>query len=436
MMGPMTDDVDFPTTPAGDRARWYLRQIRTNANGLTEGEVSAHMALASPWEPARAIERFAADDGRPFIVTAVSAATPEEIALTFDYGDGKPFKLSLTVEARPPYRITRTWWARAVPDDIVIRQARATDAPALNDLEVRAPMTLGADTTLIYDRGSDFLAFARLMDENVCFVAERDGELLGIACGAAHDVQIGAREYRVMLLHHLRVPVEHRKLGVFSTLNGHVFGHYDGRTDGAYGYTALDNAEAMRIGGPGTWDAGVFRAVLDCGALAGGRHGRTATPADAPDIVDVLNRCHEREEVYVPHTLSTFEARLSRDAALYDWSRIRIGELGSVLGVWPSGLAVTTIRGEERRETVRAVALDHGFLPGAEDDFERLVASVCADLLDEGHSELVFVTSEGSPAFPLLSRTARQMDPFAFRMAVPEPPGTVERGVYVDPVYF
>lgn len=441
-------DAALPASPAGEQAAWYLRHLRSRGTGLSIDEVRSHIAMAPPWEPERAIAGFARDDGRPFVVSRVSSPSPEEIGLTFDFGDEKPFKLTLFLEPSPPHRIIRTWWARAMPDDIEIRQAVDSDSAALNDLEVRAPMTLGDDTTVVYDRGGDFLAFARLMEENVSFVASREGELLGVACGAAHPVRIGGVDYRVMLLHHLRVPVEHRKLGVFSTLNGHVFGHFDGRTDGAYGYTAVDNAEAMRIGGPGTWSVGVFRAVLDCSALAlpasrSASAFRVASAADADEIVDIVNSCHGSEEVFVRYTPASLATRLSRAPELYSWTQVRVGA-GAVLGVWPASLRVTRVTGPpgdaggegERRESVRAVALDHGFVAGAEDAFEHLLRSWCTELVGLGHSELSFVVSSGSPAYRLLSRLAMQMDPFAFRMAVPEPPGAAERGVYVDAIYF
>jgi hypothetical protein len=297
-------------------------------------------------------------------------------------------------------------------------------------------MTLGDRTTVVYDRGQDFLAFSRLMEENICFVAERGGDLLGIACGAAHTVRIGGGHHRVMLLHHLRVPVEHRKGGVFSTINGHVFGAYEGRTDAAYGYTALDNAEAMRIGGPGTWSTGVYRVVLDCELLAGPPVGRTATPDDAARIVEILNACHEREEVYLPYTLESFTTRLERAPDLYTWSDVLVAD-GAVLGVWPTGTHVTVDEGGSGRETVRAVALDYGFVgDGGPDEFEALLRSSCARLGDQGHTELTFVASEASPNYALLDRLATRVDAFAFRMGVPEPPGTPERGVYVDAIYF
>jgi hypothetical protein len=46
------------------------------------------------------------------------------------------------------------------------------------------------------------------------------------------------------------------------------------------------------------------------------------------------------------------------------------------------------------------------------------------------------MTSEGSPNYPLICKLAHRMDPFALRMVIPEPPGTIERGAYVDAVFF
>ena len=434
MPAPSEPDADLPDTPTGRAAAWFLRHVRSLGEGLTEAEVADHMAFPPPWTPAHSRERFASSDPRPFRVVKVTEESPDAIAATLDFGDDRPFKVSLRIEEDAPHRIVWIWWGRAIAEDIVIRPADGTDARALNDLEVRAPMTLGT-TQLVYDRGEDFLAFSRLMEENVCFVAERDGELLGLACGAAHDVRVGGQQYRVMLLHHLRVPVEHRKGGIFSTLNGYVFATYDGRSDGAYGYTAIENEEAMRIGGPGTWSTGVWRAIVPCEATTGLAHGRAATPDDAATIVSILNECHDGEEMYLPYTVDSLTARLERAPDLYTWDHLLLGD-GAVLGVWPAGLRVVTDDGTSPVETTRAVTIDHGFVAGAEEELERLLRATCASLLERGHTELMFLTSQGSPNHGLLRRVATKLDPFAFRMAVPEPEGTQARGLYVDPVYF
>lgn len=438
------EDPAFPATPVGRQAEWYVAHMQAHGADLTEDEVAEHVQLPPPWVPANTIRQFADDDGRAYRIGRLVEVSPVELGVVLDYDDGKPFRLTLEVEPDAPHRIVRTWWGRDLPDDIVIRQATADDSAALNDLEIRAPMTLGASTTttVVYDRGSDFLAFSRLMDENVTFVADRLGELLGVACGAAHDVRVGGQPYRVMLLHHLRVPVEHRKLGVFSTLNGYVFGHYNGRTDGAYGYTALDNAEAMRIGGPGTWDTSVFRVVIPVDGVteligeAGRGASRMATASDAARIVEVLNRCHDQEEMFLPYTVESFTERLGRDPSLYSWDRILLND-DAVLGVWPAGFGVTIDAGGGPVRSVRAIALDHGFVAsGGDDAFRALLVATARSLAAAGHTELVFVLSEASSAFPIVAPVASRVEPFAFRMAVPEPPDTPARGVYVDPVYF
>ena len=431
----MSADPALPDTPAGRAAAWFLAHSRTQGRDLTLDDVARHMAFPDPWTPAEGLARFGEADARPGRIARVREASPHAVEALLDYGDDRPFDLTIEVDEAPPHPIVRVFWSRAIPEDIVIRPAEAPDGSALNDLEVRAPMQMGT-MTLSYDRGPDFLGFGRLMGDNICFVAERDGQLLGLACGASHPVRIGGKIHTVMLLHHLRVPVEHRKGGIFSSLNAHVFGAYHGRTDGAYGYTALDNAEAMRIGGPGTWSVTVQRSVLECAALAGPAHGRPATPADAGAIADLLNEAHAAEEAYLPHTADSFTARMQRAPELYSWDHVLIGD-GAVVGVWPAGMRVTTTSEDgSQRVSTRAVVLDHGFLPGAEGQLVALLRAWATRLLSLGHTEMTFITSEASPSAPVVTPLAAKVDPFAFRMAVPEPEGTAQRGVYVDAIYF
>ena len=430
----MTSMAGLPDSPVGHQVAWHVDCSVRRGEGLTVEEVEAHISFSPPSSPQDAIERFRTGESRPPRVVSVDERSPYELSVRFDYGDDKPWDALFAVEEEPPHRIVRMFWTRAVAEGTVIRPALDGDGAALNDLEVRAPMQLG-ETTVTYDRGEDFLGFGRLMGDNICFVAERDGQLVGLACGALHPVRIGGQDHSVMLLHHLRVPVEHRKGGYFSALNGRVFGAFEGRSEGAYGYTALENAEGMRIGGPGTWSVGVFRSVLDCGTLAGRPHGRWATADDADEIVDVLNRAHEREEQYVPHTAATLTERMQRAPDLYTWEHVLIGD-GAVLGVWPAHLRVTTERDGEVGRAVRGVALDHGFVPGAEAELERLLRAWCARLVALGHAELAFITGEGSHAQELITGLARHVDPYSFRMSVQEPEGTRERGLYVDAIYF
>jgi hypothetical protein len=175
--------------------------------------------------------------------------------------------------------------------------------------------------------------------------------------------------------------------------------------------------------------------VLDCEALAGPDHGRTATAADVERIVEVLNAGHEGEEMYLPHTAESFTTRMERAPELYSWGKVLIGD-GAVVGVWPAGLRVAIDGPDGNTRSVRAVVLDHGFVPGAEAEFDRLVRAWCARLVSAGHSELTLATSEPSPSYPWVAPVASRMDAFLFRMSVPEPEGASTRGLYVDAVYF
>ena len=82
------------------------------------------------------------------------------------------------------------------------------------------------------------------------------------------------------------------------------------------------------------------------------------------------------------------------------------------------------------------MVLDHGFVPGAEDEFVALLRSWCGRLVELGHTEVTFITSQGSASYPLVAGLAAHIDPYSFRMAVPEPEGTIDRGLYVDAIYF
>ena len=46
------------------------------------------------------------------------------------------------------------------------------------------------------------------------------------------------------------------------------------------------------------------------------------------------------------------------------------------------------------------------------------------------------LTAEGARSQKVVTGLARRVDPYSLRMAVPEPPGTAVRGLYVDAVYF
>ena len=138
--------------------------------------------------------------------------------------------------------------------------------------------------------------------------------------------------------------------------------------------------------------------------------------------------------MYLPYTAESFTARLERAPDLYSWEQVWETDQ-AVVGVWLADVRVVREDDGHRTEAVRATVLDYGFLPGAEEEFERLLRAWCGWLVERGTSELAVLTSEGSPGYPVVSRLAAQMDAFDFRMGAPEPEGAAQRGLYVDPIY-
>ncbi|MGH7858355.1 MAG: hypothetical protein ACREQY_13610 [Candidatus Binatia bacterium] len=439
----MTDDeaTAFPDTPAGRAVVWFLRHAATNGRDLTIEEIVEHMRFEPPWTPEDSLERFR--EGAPQDRRIIEIRSPSASEVEYFEVDpaGRRWRALCRVEDAPPHRITFFEFRADLGPGVELRQATAEDTAKLAEVERQAPIIAG-DLRSTYDRGDDFLSFARLMEENVFYVVEKDGELLGLYGAATHTVRSDGKLHRAMLAHHLRIPAAQEKKGYFSALNMRLFDHYT-EIYGPwwkggwypYGYVLLANVAGMRLGAPGSWSVGALRALLDCEALAGEDHGAVAAPDDAGRIAGIINACHDTQAMFVPYTVESLTARMDRAPDLYTWSDVLVGD-GAVVGVWPSGLRVITEGEGVRREAVRASMLDHGFVPGAEDEFERIIRAWGGRLLDAGHTELSFITSEPSPAYPILERLAFQMDAFDFKMAIPEPEDAKTNGLYVDPIYF
>src|SRR5205807_1460036 len=101
-----------------------------------------------------------------------------------------------------------------------------------------------------------------------------------------------------------------------------------------------------------------------------------------------------------------------RASELYSFPQILLGDRATV-GAWPAQLKVTKDANGQRSLSTRAVVLDHGFLPGAEEEFIALLRAACARLAASGHTELMFLTSEGSPSRALITDMASHIDPYS-----------------------
>lgn len=431
----MPDIADLPDTPAGRQAVWFLHHTFTRGAELTVEEIVEHMGLPHKgWRPEGSLQRFREDQAPLGIRKTEEHSDYQFTAWLADETDARPVVMTLWVDKQPPHKIVDLWWVRDVGDTVVIREARPEDGHELRQLEVRSPLRIG-DATIVYDRGDDFFAFARLMEETTNLVAEEHGEILALECAAMHTIEIAGQRYRAMLIHHLRIPQENQKRGLYSPLNGRCFQTYRERMEVPYAYVAIDNASAGRLHGPEIWNHKPMRAVLRCAELAGLAAGRAATADDAPRIVEMLNTCHEGEATFLPYTVESLTARLERAPDLYTWGNVWMTDNAAV-GVWPSDLRITRTEADVTTENVRAAVLDHGFLPGAEDEFESLLRAWCGWLAERGTTELAIYTSEGARNYNVVTKLAAQIDMYNLRMDAPEPDDMPKRGLYVDPVYF
>lgn len=447
-----TSEVTFPDTPAGHVAAEFVRYFETDVEDISFAEFDAlyHPDVTARWPPQddetrRKIWRKNRELGRGFSALAgVEEVSPSEIAVVIDFENQRTFRITLTIEEGPPHRITDERWDQVHDFELVLREATEADADVLSDIERRSPVV--TDTTSVAtDRGEDYFASARLMDDVTVILAEIDGEPAGVAWGALHRAVVTGAERRMWYFFHLRVLPTHQKKGMWGALLGKLRDIYDKPEQYFYGHFSLGNVAWKHVASqrvapsPGMWRPGVMRARLHTDELAGPPAGRPAAAADAPRIVEVLNAFHGREEMYLPYTVGSFTSRVSKDPSLYGWDRVWIGDR-AVVGVWPVGDKVRTIttRDGETTESRPGYVLDYGFEPGAAEEFERLIRAWSGWLVSRGMDRLSIFTSEGSSGFSVIRQLTEDVEQLVMNTSPPIPPpeDLTSRGLYVDHVYF
>jgi hypothetical protein len=410
---------EIPDSPAGRQLAWYLERV-SSAEGGSEAELDArcalnasiraplpyrHEVLTGGWQ--RCLQAYG-----DFKVASVAPASDFSAAVVIETASGKKFRLSLGVEENEPHRITALSRERILDFDVVSREATIADAALLADIERRCPIVLSDDATMMIDRGDDYFAFTRLMDNFLVAMGFVDGNPAGVNVAARHSVRVGGSDYRIDAFAHLRILPEHQKKGLWGAIN-RVFDEKfpEGSSDGSTAYVSVDNAAMLRgFAGAPRWSTHQIRAQLACATLAGPLVGRPATPRDASRIVEILNTTHERDEMYLPYTVESFKARVERSPRDYSWERVRMTDR-AVVGVWPAGDTVRFIiqsKGE-RVESRRGRALDWGFMRVAEDEFEALLRAQCGWLHARGLDRLSLFTSEASAGYERVTRAGKRV---------------------------
>jgi hypothetical protein len=439
---------EIPDSPAGRQLAWYLERVNSGVEGSSEDELAARCALNMvvrapfpyPHEVGTEGWKRCNQSYGDFRVVSVEQVSHFHVAVTLASGGDKKFLLSCEVEGSEPHRITLLTRERILDFEVVSREATIADAAVLAEIERRCPIVLGDGTTMTIERGDDYFAFTRLMDNFLVALGFVDGKPAGVNVAALHTVRVGGRDYRIHAFAHLRILPEHQKKGLWGAINRVFDEKYpEESVDGSTAYPSVDNAAMLRgFAGAPRWSTHQIRAQLPCASLAGPQIGRPATPRDAPRIVEILNATYESDEMYLPYTVESFTARVERSPRDYCWERVRMTDR-AVVGVWPAGDTVRFIIESKgnRIESRRGLALDWGFLPGAENEFEALLRAQCGWLRDRGLDRLSVFTSEASAGYDSVRALASELERYVvISFGIPEPPGAASRGLYVDPIYF
>jgi len=439
---------EIPDSPAGRQLGWYLERVSSAGEGASEAELDArcalNMSVRAPFPYRHEVmsggwERCNRSYG-DFKVASVVQVSDLQVKVRLESPGDKKFTLSIEVEDREPHRITVLTRDRILDFDVVSREATLADAAVLADIERRCPIVLSDGVTMTIDRGDDYFAFTRLMDDFLVALGFIDGKPAGVNVAARHRVRVGGRDYRMDAFAHLRILPEHQKKGLWGAIN-RVFDEKfpEGSSDGSTAYPSVDNAAMLRgFAGAPRWSIHQIRAQLLCESLAGPLVGRPATPHDASRIVEILNATHRTDEMYLPYTVESFTARVERSPRDYCWERVRMTD-NAVVGAWPAGDTVRFIieSNGRRVESRRGLALDWGFLPGAEDEFEALLRAQCGWLSNRGLDRLSLFTSEASAGYERVRAMASELERYVvISFGIAEPPGAATRGLYVDPIYF
>jgi hypothetical protein len=435
----------IPDTPVGRQLRWHLTTLLSRGEGASLADLARYApnpdfdldSIKTDADVRNNWQRTAGWIG-PVEAIALESASDSEAVVLFYCAKERKFRLTLTIETAAPHRIAKERIDRLYDFKLETRDATEADAGILAELERRCPIVLG-DTKIWFDRGKDYFAFTRLMEEFSIGLAFVDGEPAAVSCGTKHTVKIGGVLHPMVTVSHLRVLPEHQRKGLWGAANK-TLDKFWPVVDGSNAYISVDNL-SMQHGfrnTPNKWPVTVLRLQLDCAKLAAGAFGRSATADDATSIVAMLNAFHGDEEMFVPYTQARFEARMARAPKQYSWDKILLTDK-ALVGVWPAGdsLRVITETSGHRTESVRGLVLDYAFAPGGEKDFETLLRAWCAELATRGMDKLSVFSSRNSPGVALLKSLASESEEFfMWSPGLPVPDGAETRGLYVDPVYF
>ena len=131
-----------------------------------------------------------------FTFVGVEVLSPFEMTVTISTESETQWRIHCTVEREAPHRIETLDRDRVRDFELVVREATEADAAVLSDIERRSPIVLG-DTLMTFDRGDDYFAAARLMEDVMIVLAEVDGVPVGLEWIACHRAWLSPPHHRI-----------------------------------------------------------------------------------------------------------------------------------------------------------------------------------------------------------------------------------------------
>lgn len=432
--------------PVETRLRWVIDAL-TDPSGVTTDEIDAAFDAREwrDWSPERELDFLRNGPhaaSRPFTVESTSVESAFLATAVLLGADGKRWAVRCATQEEPPHRLNGARTMPAPPAGTIIRLAEPGDAPVLAELERRAPLRLGREplTLMSFDHGDDYFARARLMAEETTYVAEVGGAVAGVYCGTVQSVLVDDEPKQLFLEHRVRIDPATARGGVFWALCQYGRDTYARSTDSIAFYVSVDNHPVRKfVEGVRPWSVRPLRALLPCVVpteLRRKRVGRRASPGDAAMVASVLNACHSGSALFVPYDETSLSARLERDPAQYGWRDVHLAGEEAVVGVSQAMVTVTKERAGECDTSRRALALDHGCVPGGEAAYRDLLIERCTELGRRGATHLAVFTSERSATYEVVIALAESIEEFDFWAFDLEEPAALVNGFYVDPVYF
>jgi hypothetical protein len=431
----MTDapmPAEMATAPVGEAMRFVTEQIRCKGSAPLEAFLARFPAESAAVIKAR-MPAAAAVTG-PFRVIAYRLPKVNLCVAELQGDNGRVWALGVgLVEGVIRLGIF------PYPPGLSYRPVAPADADALVALELAAPIVTGNVET-VYDRSRDYFEAERLMGSDAS-VVERDGVIVGLHASVVHPIRIAGRDLQGLYDHRARVHPSARGGGVSGLAALASFEAVIGRSGvragpvAPYSFIAADNVTALRLQPEGRWPEMAERLVIDTGSAAATGLGRSATSADAEQLVACLNDTHGEEELFCPYSLDSLRERLARAPDSYSWSSFLISARACV-GVWaPKVGVIRRERGMETRD-VRAFVLDYGCTSDGLSELVALVNDWLARLAAEGTTELSIFTSAGSRGNAALAPLAKRPEPYVVFCGIPPGDRVKERGIYVDQLYF